>query len=120
MLLALASLSLSLLGAECVVTSTTPGSGSGVPSKLPPQVSVTLNGVPAHSNALLVVPPTGFVVNVAWQQTQAEIDFSSLQVVLSRDATSIVLRPAVTQSGSGALAFVYGSGGQPPLPLGSY
>jgi len=112
-------MSLALLGAECVVVSSSPPSGDLVPSTVAPQVSITLNGVSDDLNDLLIVPPSGFVVNVTWKQTQASINFASLQILLSRDATTISLRPVVPPSSSGRFSFVY-EAPSAPLEPGSY
>jgi hypothetical protein len=117
--LALVPLAVVLLGAECVVDSTSPPPGSLVPSLLPPEVSITLNGVSDELNDLLIVPPVGFVVNIAWKQTQAAINFASFQVMLSRDETFVVLRPTVPPSGAGSFSFVY-EAPSPALAPGSY
>ncbi len=53
------ALALCSLGAECTTSSQ--------PSVVPPTVTLTVNGVPDDMKSLLVLPPTGFVVNVGWQ-----------------------------------------------------
>jgi hypothetical protein len=37
------------------------------PNVVLPSVSITLNAIPASMSSLLVVPPSGFVIKVAWQ-----------------------------------------------------
>ncbi len=44
----------------------------------PPTVSITLNAVPDEMNDLLVVPPTGFVINIAYEAGDLPIDPSRI------------------------------------------
>ncbi len=70
-----------ILGPTCVPPDgSDPGAGSG---SNPPIVRVTLNGISDETNATLIVPPSGFVVNVDWDQTDAPIDPDSLSVTLA-------------------------------------
>lgn len=62
-------LMLPLLGDACV-----PDGRTG------PNVSLRLNAVPAAMSSLLVVPPSGFVVNVSFTPTQAPVAPETLQV----------------------------------------
>jgi hypothetical protein len=48
---------------------------------VPPTVSITVNGIPDDMNDLLVLPPTGFVVNVAWQPGDFPVDITSYNYV---------------------------------------
>jgi hypothetical protein len=66
----LVPLGLGLLGADQCHTG-----GGG-----PPAVSVTLDGIPDAMNGLLVVPPSGFVVNASFQATAVAVDPASLFV----------------------------------------
>lgn len=49
-----------------------------------PSVSVTLNGIPSSMTELLVVPPSGFVVNLSFSPGSAALDPATLQVGGSR------------------------------------
>ena len=62
-----------MLGGECTHSDSPPPGGP-----VPPTVSITLNGVPEGMNDLLVVPPTGFVVNISYQPNDYPIDPDSL------------------------------------------
>ena len=44
------------------------------PSVVPPTVTLTVNGIPDEMNDLLVLPTTGFVVNVGWQAGDYPVD----------------------------------------------
>lgn len=50
------------------------------PSGVHPKIAVALNGIPASMSAVLVVPPSGFVVELAITPGQAAIDPTSLEV----------------------------------------
>jgi hypothetical protein len=50
------------------------------PPVVPPQLSITLNGVPDAMNDLLVVPPSGFVVNLAIAPGTHPTDASRLEL----------------------------------------
>ena len=41
---------------------------------MPPTLTLTVNGVPDDMKSLLVLPPTGFVVNVGWQPGAYPVD----------------------------------------------
>ena len=75
---------MTMLGAPCVSVEPPldddPSQGSEIPTA-PPLVGATLNGVLPPLNDLLVVPPSGFVINVSWIETDAPIDISSLSVL---------------------------------------
>src|SRR5262245_29986561 len=47
------------------------------PAVVPPTVTLTVNGIPDDMNDLLVLPTTGFVVNVGWQAGDYPVDPSS-------------------------------------------
>lgn len=51
------------------------------PTAVPPTVSITVNGIPEDMNDLLVLPTTGFVVNVGWQAGDHPVDLSSYNYV---------------------------------------
>jgi hypothetical protein len=44
------------------------------PAVVPPSVTLTVNGIPEDMNDLLVLPTTGFVVNVGWQAGDYPVD----------------------------------------------
>ena len=69
-------LMLPLLGITCV------GEETG------PEVSLRLNAVPAAMSSLLVVPPSGFVVNVSFTPTRAPVVPETLQVLDYRWGTA--------------------------------
>ena len=81
---ALFCLSLTLLGQTCAPAKPPPDDDPSPVSEIPaapPLVDATLNGVLPPQNDLLVVPPSGFVINVGWVETDAPIDISSLAVL---------------------------------------
>lgn len=47
---------------------------------VPPTISVTLNGVSDEMNDLLVVPPTGFVINVSYRENTYRLGLNSLAI----------------------------------------
>ena len=49
---------------------------------VPPTVSVTVNGVSDEMNDLLVVPPTGFVVNISYEAGDFLIDPSTVKLLI--------------------------------------
>ena len=55
---------------------------TAIPSRavVPPTVTLTVNGIPDDMKGLLVLPPTGFVVNVAWQPGTYPINPTLLQL----------------------------------------
>ena len=53
------ALALCAMGATC--------ESNPQPGAVPPTITLSVNGVPDDMKGLLVLPPTGFVVNVAWQ-----------------------------------------------------
>jgi hypothetical protein len=73
-----------------------------------PVISATLNAVPAPQNALLVVPPHGFVVNVAYAPVDEPLDPSSLSVsAIPWDGSEPVdLTPWLTVGPTGAVGVV--------------
>ena len=56
------------MGADCDAPLPPP------PTVVPPTVTLTVNGIPDDMNSLLVLPPGGFVVNVAWQPGDYPVD----------------------------------------------
>jgi hypothetical protein len=68
------------LGGDC----TQRGDEPLPPETLPPQLTLTLDGVPADMNGLLVVPPSGFVVNVSIAPGTHALDPSYFGVFLDR------------------------------------
>jgi hypothetical protein len=44
------------------------------PTAVPPTVTLTVNAIPEDMNDLLVLPPTGFVVNIGWQEGDYPVD----------------------------------------------
>jgi hypothetical protein len=64
-----------MLGGKCTHSDFPPPEGP-----IPPTISITLNAVPDHMNDLLVVPPTGFVINVSYQPNDHPIDLASLVI----------------------------------------
>jgi hypothetical protein len=54
------------------------------PTEAPPSISITLNGIPSAMNGLLVVPPSGFVVNLTVTPGGHPIVPASLQVAATR------------------------------------
>lgn len=73
-----------------------------------PSIAVTLNGIPSAMNELLVVPPSGFVVNVTVSLGSAAIDPTSLQVSGNRwgGANLPPLEGLFTATASGAAAVI--------------
>jgi hypothetical protein len=117
LLIALVALSAPpLLGAPCGVLPPTPPPSS--PADDPPAISVTLNAVPDDLNDLMIVPQSGFVVNVSWEATEFDIDESTLAVSLENAAgQAIDVSAAMTMlegSAVGVAPDMY------PLPPGSY
>jgi len=60
------ALALSTMGETC--------GGNPQPSVVPPTITLTVNGVPDDMKGLLVLPPTGFVINVAWQSGTSPVN----------------------------------------------
>jgi hypothetical protein len=54
------------------------------PEVMPPRLEITLDGVPADMNGLLVVPPSGFVVNVSLTPGTLALDPSYFLVFVDR------------------------------------
>jgi hypothetical protein len=73
-----------------------------------PTISATLNAVPAPMNALLVVPPHGFVVNVSYAPTDQQVDPATLSVTaIPWDGSDPVdLTPWLTVGPTGAVGVV--------------
>jgi hypothetical protein len=63
-------------GGTCTHSDSPPPEGP-----VPPTISITLNAVPDPMNDLLVVPPTGFVINVSYQPNDHPIKLASLLIV---------------------------------------
>jgi hypothetical protein len=86
LLASLALVSLALLGGVCVPADYTGPDPDPEPAPVeatPPIISVTLNGIPEDTNQLLVVPPSGFVINVDWEATDAPIDLDSFSAIVA-------------------------------------
>jgi len=84
------------------------------PEAVPPTVTLTVNGIPDDMNELLVLPPTGFVVNVAWQPGDYPVEPESYNFVrLERWGTTfeswIVFIPTVNSEGTGSVGVFQGS-----------
>ncbi len=99
--------SIASLGPVCApIDPSDPGSDpddGGVPA-VPPVVSMTLNGIPEDTNQILVVPTSGFVINVDWQVTEHPVDPESLSVTVAGwDETFLILRDFSTDADGGWL-----------------
>jgi hypothetical protein len=68
-LILVAALAAGGMGAECEGPPPPPP-----PTVVPPTLTLTVNGIPDDMNDLLVVPTTGFVVNVRWQAGTYPVD----------------------------------------------
>jgi hypothetical protein len=70
-----------------------------------PKLSLTLNAVPDDMKSLLVVPSSGFVINVSFTQTSAPIDPASFELFEQRwgDTTPVQLDPIMTVDADGAV-----------------
>jgi hypothetical protein len=77
-----------------------PGSGSA------PSIAMTLNGVPSPLNELLVVPPSGFVVNLTISPGSAALNPATLQVGGERWGGDVVppLEGLFVETANGAAA----------------
>jgi hypothetical protein len=96
-LLPLVLAALALLGSTCQ-----PGSGQ------PPALSLTLNGIESPLNTLLVVPRSGFVVNLSLTPGASPVVPGSLQATAQRwGSQSVVPLEALFQAApSGAVALI--------------
>ena len=92
------ALALSTMGATC--------GGIPLPGVVPPTITLSVNGVPDDMKGLLVLPPTGFVVNVAWQPGSYPIDPTHFYFEASRWGTpdaSYVFDIPLKSDGTGAI-----------------
>jgi len=98
----LIALALSLIGSPCGVATQT--------NSVPPTIQLTVNGIPDDMKGLLVVPRTGFVVNVSWQPGSYPIDTTSFYLFAHRwgspAGTGVLLDVPVAANGSGAVGVV--------------
>ena len=72
-LILVATLATMGIGADC--------EGPPPPAVVPPTVTLTVNGIPDNMNDLLVVPTTGFVVNVGFQPGDYPVDLTTYNYV---------------------------------------
>ena len=98
------------MGADCE------GPPPSPPTVVPPTVTLTVNGIPDDMNDLLVLPPGGFVVNVAWQPGDHPVDPTAFNYIRAErwgaGSASWVFSPELTVNGDGT-----GSSGVFPGPL---
>lgn len=122
LIVALLVLSLASVGSRCVAPppddDPSPGSDP-IPTAIAPLIGASLNGITAPHNDLLVVPPSGFVMNVAWLETDAPVDPASLSVILERwGGTLTLLSSKFTTDGQGTAWMTVAK--RNALPSGSY
>jgi hypothetical protein len=89
-----------LVAAGAAATSCEPEEG--------PTISATLNAVAAPLNSLLVVPPSGFVVNVSFSPRDEPVDPSTLEVIAIPwdGSTPVDLTPSLSLGPTGAVGAV--------------
>lgn len=77
---------------------------------VPPTIHLTVNGIPDDMKSLLVVPPTGFVVNVSWEPGTHPVDPSLLWLFAHRwgspSGTGTLFEVPLESDGSGAVGVV--------------
>ncbi len=98
------ALALCAIGATC--------DGNPQPSVVPPSVSLTVNGVPDDMKNLLVLPPTGFVVNVAWQAGTFPVNSALFAIFANRwgspAGSQVVFDIPLKSDGTGAIGVFSG------------
>lgn len=80
---------------------------------VPPTATLTVNGIPSDMNHLLVLPPTGFVVNVAWQPGDYPVDTETFHYVRAErwgagPEPSVVSELSVNSDGTGSAGVFQG------------
>ena len=98
------ALALCAIGATC--------GGNPIPDATPPSLTLTVNGVPADMKQLLVLPPTGFVVNVSWQAGTYPVEPTLLGLFFNRwgspDGSQIGFEIPLKSDGTGAVGVFTG------------
>ena len=113
LVLALVLLGIPLLGAPC--------GQEAPPGERGPEVSVTLNAVADELNDLLIVPPSGFAINVSWLSTEAPVAGGSLRAgILDSSQRMVWTTSAFTLLPSGGVTLFLESETLFRLPPDSY
>jgi hypothetical protein len=72
----------------------------------PPAIQITVNGIPDDMNDLLVLPPSGFVVNISWQQGTYPVNPALLSMFARRwgseSGSQVVFDLPLVSGGGGA------------------
>ncbi len=90
------------------------------PAVVPPSATLTVNGIPSDMSQVLVLPPTGFVVNVAWQPGDHPVEPESSRYVRAErwgagPEAWVVSELSVNSDGTGSAGVFQG-----PLVPGTY